>query len=199
MRRLIAIIAILLWASMAWGGMSAPRKLVAAAGGEEPAAGTVLFGATGTMSAGPNMVNDLEFFNSDMPYTATWSESAETTTCSSINVYLRGWAGGNVKGILRGSDEAIIAQTNALNVAYSDNPESRTLTFSSPPTITKGSTYYLSVIVDTEYTAIISQIARTGTNIHEGDVGTYASPATGVNQSSGTAGTDVAIYIRCIK
>lgn len=120
---LIALVAILTAAGspLAFQGMAPGPGVTVATGSSAPADGTVLFGATGTVLSDPLHIRDQsEVYSSNMPYTASWAESASTTTCSKVNVVLQGWSGGNVKAILRGSDEAIIAQTQPYLADYEE-------------------------------------------------------------------------------
>ena len=145
---------------------------------EEPASGTVIIGEQWESSTGDwsGLVNNRVFRNGGT-LTASWAESAATTTAASIKVYLQHWnVAGNVKCLLyNGSTSALIAQTNPVAIPANSDIVTETFTFSSPPTITKGLPYILGIILDTSYIILLKEADQV---VDEGydSSGTYASP-----------------------
>lgn len=195
MRYLFCALLTLVLAGDGWSGQIFRGSTSA---GAEPAAGTVLFGVAGTTTASFTTEQDIEYYNSNTPYTATWPESASTTTCSAVKVTVQGWAGGDVKAVLRNSSGTVVAQTTPLTVGYEESPSIHTLSFSSPPTITKGDTYYLSLVLSANYAVLVHTFASTGVYVYEDNTGTYASPGASISNSA-TAASDQLMPINCVK
>lgn len=155
-------------------------------GGTRPASGGVTEPATGTVIIGnsaPGALPGSDIYpwadnvhGDSTAVAAAWSESASTTTLGKIMLRAAGWDGGNLKGLLYSSVGSLLATTNALAVVYGSE-QTFELTFSSPPTITKGTSYILCFIFDTSYAVRLN--IRTGTgNFDYNQSGTYASPPT---------------------
>lgn len=154
-------------------------------GSTEPASGTVVLGSTTTTSYTENFAYPLsyeELFN-HTTLTAAWSESASTTTVATAGIYMKGAAEGNCKMVLRNSSLGSMAVSNAAFIAYEDNPSLHEFTFSSPPTITKGTSYILGLICDTDY-AVWTRSLATGTDMSYGTNGSYASPAATLTETT---------------
>jgi hypothetical protein len=153
-----------------------PRAGVPWAGGDVPA-GTVVIGVVQendtNKTVGPFTPANKLFTNGNI-LTATWAAAAGTTTISKAYLRCSGWDGGNVKVCLYGSDNALIASTAGVNIVYGESATVE-FTFSSPPTITKGSTYRLGFIYDTAYFASVTYTSETN-NMEHNESGTYASP-----------------------
>lgn len=157
----------------------------AGGGSTEPASGTVILGSTTTTSYTESFFYPIayeELFN-HTALTATWSESASTTALASLGVYVRGHAGGNCKMTIRNSSLGLIATSNAKSFDYEDNPSLQEFTFSSPPTITKGTSYVPGLICDTDYAVAIRTLS-TGTDMSYGTNGSYASPAATLTETT---------------
>ena len=181
MKLLLSIpIFFLLWvfSASAGQGMSGNSGNGHSGGGTQPASGTLLAGVadSGTITEGPFNA-DSEVFTS-ITYTASWADSATTTTASAIRVRINAQVdAANLKCLLRNASGGIIAITNPAVTNYqSPNNATIDLAFSAPPTITKGTAYILSCIGDNYFWYGI--IPATGDNIvtDSGIGGTYAAP-----------------------
>ena len=178
MKNLLTILLILLpLSAYAWGVVVSSGG-VAAAGGE-PASGTVLFG-TCTAGSGDCVISaagqEIYF---DGAYTASWAESASTTTVGTVEIYLEGLKACNVKAIITDSSGNILTNGVSAATAISDDFENnkRTFTFSPAPTVTKNSTYKIAFVSDTD-NAVLFSFTDTGTDgIYHESGGSYATPA----------------------
>jgi hypothetical protein len=147
---------------------------VAAGGGEVPA-GTVVIGSVltnDTYSNSSSLANAA--ITNETALTASWAESAGTTTISRLRIRCGGWDGGNVKGLIYTSAGVLVATTNVVNFVYGD-PATYDFIFASPPTITKGASYRLAYILDTNFAITISH-NNNGANVSHDTSGTYLSP-----------------------
>lgn len=178
----------------AWGVVGMSGSVAQEDTTTEPSDGTILFGYTSASdteienpAAGEEVATEL--------FTASWTESSSTTTCSKIRIYGKGWAGGNVKAILRNSSGTIVAQTTAYACDYEDPNGTLDLTFSSPQTITKSSQYRISIIEDTE-TGMVIYGGATGT-WYSDTAGTYATPTTTI--STAASHPSGSVYAAAIK
>lgn len=148
------------------------------AGCTPSASGTVLVGSSteATEDSIAPTATQASFFNTN--FTATWAGDCTTETVGTIELYVKGHAGGNCKAYIAASDGTILTNgvSNVLAVEYEDTPAWKAFTMGTPPTITKGTGYKIAYICDTE-AAVLFYLNDTGTTTLCFETGgTYASP-----------------------
>ena len=157
---------------------------VVTGGTTEPETGAVILGTTTTTGYTedyPFPIGYEELFNRTA-VTATWAETASTTTLSTVGVYLNGFGGGNCKVNLRASDLSLIATSQSMLLDYEVGKSFHEFTFSSPPTVTKGSSYIMAIMCDAD-SAVMIAAAASGIELSYGTNGSYASPAATLAES----------------
>lgn len=168
---------------------------VAPVGGEtEPASGTVILGSSSATNYTEDWVYPSvyeEIFN-HTPVTAAWSESASSTTVASLSTLIKGHFGGNCKMILRDSSLTNATISNVVVLDFEESASVKTFTFSSPPTVTKGSDYYVTLICDTDGAGTLKALA-TGSELSYSTNGSYATPATTATETT-TLYAEVLLY-----
>ena len=103
---------------------------------------------------------------------------ATAGTVTSVYLYLRGHAGGNVRVTIHASDGTIITNgiSNGVSLDYEESYHWQQFTFPTNPTVT-ASNYYLAYITDTNNACYTGLDTSTGTGRYGSDSsGTYASP-----------------------
>ncbi len=167
--------------------------VVGAAGAsiDSPAAGTVILG-TESIETGRSTNNSYGaagalYHCTNVLFTASWAESAPTCVLNNLKAHYDGAGGATYyakMAIYDGSTKDLIAVTNALNVPAESSASTKTFSFASPPTITKGNTYILGFILDSGYLIACSTHAYTGAQIARNTGGTYASPPTNLTNNN---------------
>lgn len=183
MRYLITALILLCAVTMAQAGVFV--GFGQGSGTTEPATGTVILGSTSTTSYTGEFFFPIayeELFN-ETTYTATWSESATTTTLAKIGVYIRGHAGGYCKVNLRASDLSLIATSTPKLMDYEGSLSLQEFDFSSPPTITKGTSYVMTLMCDADYAAAVGALTSGG-DMSYGINGSYAFPAATLTETT---------------
>lgn len=163
----------------------------AAGSGGAPPAGTVILG---TESVATNRSTNNSFGTagvlyhcSDVLFTASWAESAPTCVLNNLKAHYDGSGGATYyakMAIYDGSTKDLIAVTNALNVPAESSASTKTFSFASPPTITKGNTYILGFILDSGYLIACSTHPYTGAHIVRNTGGSYASPPSSLSSNN---------------
>ena len=151
------------------------NKVYSSGGGTQPASGTLLAGISSSATAISEAFNPNQEVFSTPSYTATWSESASTTTASAIRIVLSTDDDGiNIKCLLRNSVGVVVATTTVNTSVPTANVYD--LPFIVSPAITKGAAYQMSCISDGyQYYGILPS---TGAGFGMDDSGSYATPAT---------------------
>jgi hypothetical protein len=154
-------------------GMQPVGHVVTISGGSDPAAGTVLLGAATTTNTYYQDTTVAGYLTTTHALTATWAEAVATTTMSKIVVRGTSGATGNAKVMLYNSSRVLIAYATA-TTTNGQSDINKDFIFSSAPTVTKGATYYISIVSDTDYAWAPAR--DTSANQISYDTGTYASP-----------------------
>lgn len=139
----------------------------------EPASGTVILGASTEQDTTFNTLSVNGWLVCSHALTATWAETCETTTMTSLKGHGSSIGAGNVKFILYNSSTQIVS--SATSGTNGEAEYTYTATFSSAPTITKGGTYYICSVVDTDYVYVPS-LDTSGNQISFDNSASYASP-----------------------
>lgn len=156
-----------------------------------PASGTVILGTES--SATDRSTNNsfgtagVLYHCSNVLFTASWTEAASSCVLNNLKAHYDGAGGATYyakMAIYDGSTKDLIAITNALNVPAEGSASTKTFSFSSPPTITKGNTYILGFILDSGYLIACSTHPYTGAQISRNTGGTYASPPTNLTNNN---------------
>ena len=152
----------------------------AAGSGGAPPAGTVILGTepveTGRSTNNSYGNNGMLYHSGNVPFTASWAESAATCVLAALKAHYKGNTTGNLKLALYDSNKALIAVSDQLSVVSEGSASNKTATFSSQPTITKGATYIIGFIESVNYLITFSTHASTGSQIYRNTSGTFASP-----------------------
>jgi hypothetical protein len=103
-------------------------------------------------------------------HSVTWAETCTTTTVSSISIYTDGISGVHMKAVLYNSDNSKVLNgdtDSTLTTGWSAGWH--TLSFSTPPIVTKGNTYKVGYMVDGAGGNTVSQNSATGSiNVQTG-------------------------------
>lgn len=134
----------------------------------EPATGTMLLGSATNSSADTHLVENGMHVSYATDLNATWSESASTTTVGTIEIYAQDWAGGSCKAFIMSTSGVILPNgiSNALSIPGDTNEFAvRSFTMGTPPTISKGTTYRLGIVCDTDFAIILGYNPAGGTDV----------------------------------
>ena len=142
--------------------------------GSEPASGTVLFGDSTEYSGSTFDLQHDVWYGHPTQFTATWAESASTTTVGTLEVWGTAWDGGDFAVQIWDSSNNPVA--NAYGTAtVSGGPAWQVVTFGTPPTITKNANYYLGWGPSPNY-SMRTQTLGSGSAGCYMNSGTYESP-----------------------
>lgn len=158
-----------------WPGVGIPWS------GGSPAAGSVVIGVesnpTGrAIGASYGTAGSLYFEKNGI--IATWPESANTCSISRLHGVFLGKATGAIKYAIYDSDKSLVAVTDQISVAWEadGSASERSALFASPPTITKGSRYYLGFVLSVNYAVNFAHHTDTEANVDRNTGGSFASP-----------------------
>lgn len=174
------------------------RNISVIVGGSPPSEGCTE-PAAGTTLGGNSLYNDawtgqdsVSAYWDNTGKTITWSETCTTTTASKMQIYAEAWDGGNVKGLIYKDGNLVTnGATNSTSVT-GWSAGWHDLTFATPPTLTKGSTYKLAILLDNNYAISFSLQNNAGTIYYQNM--TYSSPSATITGSEVATG-DIAIRV----
>ena len=156
-----------------------------ASGGAEPETGTVILGeasvSTGRSINGSYGDANAMYFT-DVTLTASWAESAETCAISKMHGFYVGKSAGAIKFALYSAAGSLIAVSNQIVTAWeADGSEAEWYaSFSSPPTITKGTSYLVGFILSVAYGVNFAIHSSSGATVYRNTSATFASPPSSI-------------------
>jgi len=181
MKRLFVALVVLLFAVPALSGTITIGKKKGGGACTPSASGTVIVGSS-TEATGDDVsiASNQELFF-DTAYSATWAGDCTTETVGTIEVYMKGWEGGDCKAIIGTSTGNLLTNgvSNSASVEYEDNASWHSFSMGTPPTITKSTAYRIGVVCSKtpDGTIALFPAATTGTSeIGSDTTGTYTTP-----------------------
>jgi hypothetical protein len=101
-----------------------------------------------------------ETFNSDNSGDGAKASAPEDGTIDSMHIYGRHSGGGNIKAVLWNDDGSNTVVTDGVGgtAAPSNSSQWWTLTYSTPPSITNGSSYYLGIVTSTNFFHVVYDV-----------------------------------------